>query len=133
DASRLRSTFKAAEAWLQSLRSEAQAASALTRLIERVELKPECLQVAINLPMPSGEGREAATPNQLALARFVPIRMKRRGVEMRPTGRGADMIIIDDPLKPDEALSEVQRNAVNDWYDHTLYSRQNSKQDCVII
>ena len=49
------------------------------------------------------------------------------------TGRGADLIIIDDPLKPDEALSETQRNAVNDWYDHTLYSRQNSKQDCVII
>jgi len=49
------------------------------------------------------------------------------------TGRGADLIIIDDPLKPDEALSETQRNAVNDWYDHTLYSRQNSKQDCVIV
>jgi hypothetical protein len=49
------------------------------------------------------------------------------------TGRGADLIIIDDPLKPDEALSETQRNSVNGWYDHTLYSRQNSKQDCVII
>ena len=83
DASRLPSTFKAAEALRQSLRSEAEAASALTRLIERVELKQEGLQVSINLPMPAGEGREAATPNQLALARFVPLRIKRRGVEMR--------------------------------------------------
>ena len=50
------------------------------------------------------------------------------------TGRGADLIIIDDPLKPDEALSETQRNAVNDWYDHTLYSRMNDKQTgCIII
>jgi len=50
------------------------------------------------------------------------------------TGRGANLIIIDDPLKPDEALSETQRNAVNDWYDHTLYSRMNDKQrDCIII
>lgn len=50
------------------------------------------------------------------------------------TGRGADLIVIDDPLKPDEALSETQRNAVNDWYDHTLYSRQNDKQTgCIII
>jgi len=50
------------------------------------------------------------------------------------TGRGADFIIIDDPLKPDEALSETQRKAVNDWYNHTLYSRLNDKQKgCIII
>jgi predicted phage terminase large subunit-like protein len=49
------------------------------------------------------------------------------------TGRGADLIIIDDPLKPDEALSETQRNAVNEWYDHTLYSRLNDKRQGVII
>lgn len=50
------------------------------------------------------------------------------------TGRGADMIIIDDPLKPDEALSEPRRKAVNEWYDHTLLSRLNDKQrGCIII
>lgn len=49
------------------------------------------------------------------------------------TGRGADFIIIDDPLKPDEALSETQRKAVNEWYDHTLYSRLNDKQTGRII
>ncbi len=50
------------------------------------------------------------------------------------TGRGADLIIIDDPLKPDEALSETQRNAVNEWFDHTLYSRLNDKRTgCIII
>jgi hypothetical protein len=49
------------------------------------------------------------------------------------TGRGADFIIIDDPLKPDEALSETQRKAVNEWYDHTLYSRMNDKRTGSII
>ncbi len=50
------------------------------------------------------------------------------------TGRGADIIIIDDPLKPDEALSETQRTAVNNWFDHTLYSRLNDKRTgCIII
>src|SRR5271154_1658583 len=50
------------------------------------------------------------------------------------TGRGADFIIIDDPLKPDEALSDSQRKAVNEWFDHTLYSRLNNKQTgCIII
>jgi predicted phage terminase large subunit-like protein len=50
------------------------------------------------------------------------------------TGRGADLIIIDDPLKPDEALSEARRTAVNDWYDNTLLSRLNDKaRGCIII
>src|SRR6516162_6350370 len=44
------------------------------------------------------------------------------------TGRGADMIIIDDPLKPEEALSQAQRQAANEWFDHTLYSRLNDKR-----
>ena len=49
------------------------------------------------------------------------------------TGRGADYIIIDDALKPDEALSETQRKSVNEWYDHTLYSRLNDKRNGRII
>ena len=50
------------------------------------------------------------------------------------TGRGADFIIVDDPLKPDEALSDSQRKAVNDWFDHSLYSRLNNKKDgCIIL
>jgi hypothetical protein len=49
------------------------------------------------------------------------------------TGRGADLIVIDDPLKPDEALSETQRKAVNDWYDNTLLSRLNDKANGRIV
>src|SRR5262249_43730013 len=49
------------------------------------------------------------------------------------TGRGADIIIIDDPLKPDEALSQAQRQAANEWYDHTLYSRLNDKVSGAIV
>ncbi|MGD1211275.1 MAG: phage terminase large subunit [Candidatus Acidiferrales bacterium] len=49
------------------------------------------------------------------------------------TGRGADYIIIDDPLKPEEALSETQRKAANEWFDHTLYSRLNDKRTGRIV
>jgi predicted phage terminase large subunit-like protein len=49
------------------------------------------------------------------------------------TGRGADVIIIDDPTKPDEAMSEVQRQHANEWFDHTLYSRLNDKTTGAII
>lgn len=50
------------------------------------------------------------------------------------TGRGADLIILDDPLKPEDALSEPRRKAVNEWYDGTLLSRLNDKvKGCIAI
>jgi predicted phage terminase large subunit-like protein len=49
------------------------------------------------------------------------------------TGRGADIIILDDIMKPEDALSETRRRAANDWYFNTLLSRLNSKEHGVII
>jgi len=49
------------------------------------------------------------------------------------TGRGADIILIDDPLKPEDALSEVLRRAANEWFVHTLYSRLNDKRRGAIV
>ena len=49
------------------------------------------------------------------------------------TGRGADIIILDDVMKPEDALSEARRKTGNDWYRTSLLSRLNSKEDGVII
>ncbi len=49
------------------------------------------------------------------------------------TGRGADVILIDDPLKPIDAMSQSRRAAANDWFDSTLYSRLNDKQKGAIV
>jgi len=49
------------------------------------------------------------------------------------TGRGGNFIIIDDPMKPDQAESEAERQSVNQWYDNTLYSRLDNKAEDVII
>ena len=49
------------------------------------------------------------------------------------TGRGGDLIIIDDPHKPDEAQSDVRRAAVLDWYASTLLSRCNDPVNTPII
>ncbi len=50
------------------------------------------------------------------------------------TGRGGDMIILDDPLKADEAYSDVQRRTGNSWYDQALLSRLNNREiGCIII
>lgn len=49
------------------------------------------------------------------------------------TGRGGDIIIIDDPIKPDEAQSDTTRDNVNEWYRTTLASRLNDKRTGAII
>lgn len=49
------------------------------------------------------------------------------------TGRGGDIVIIDDPVKPDEALSDAQRQGANDWFDNTLYTRLNDKRTGAIV
>ena len=35
------------------------------------------------------------------------------------TGFGADIIIVDDPMKPSEALSEAERGTTNNWVQHS--------------
>jgi predicted phage terminase large subunit-like protein len=49
------------------------------------------------------------------------------------TGRGADAILIDDPLKPEEAMSKAARERANAWFDNTLYSRLNDKARGAIV
>lgn len=49
------------------------------------------------------------------------------------TGRGGDIVIIDDPHKPEDMGSQVRRVAVLDWYRSTLLSRLNDPQTSPII
>ena len=49
------------------------------------------------------------------------------------TGRGGNFLIIDDPIKPADAMSVLRREFVKQWFDITVYSRLDSKKDDVII
>jgi predicted phage terminase large subunit-like protein len=49
------------------------------------------------------------------------------------TGRGADLIIVDDPLNASEAFSEPARRKVIDWYVGALVSRLNNKGKGAIV
>jgi len=49
------------------------------------------------------------------------------------TGRGGDIIIIDDPIKPADAMSETVRTNVNEWFDRTVHSRLNRQVNGAII
>jgi predicted phage terminase large subunit-like protein len=49
------------------------------------------------------------------------------------TGRGGDVIVIDDPMKPQDAASESARDNTNPWYGNTLLSRLDNKRTGAII
>jgi hypothetical protein len=49
------------------------------------------------------------------------------------TGFGGDIFIVDDPQKPIDAQSELQRNRQNNWFSDTLVSRLDSQETGVII
>jgi predicted phage terminase large subunit-like protein len=80
--------------------------------------------------------RARLAPHRQAVQEFITTRQGYRLATSTGgvlTGRGADIILIDDPLKPEEALSDAQRKAANEWFDHTLYSRQNDKRHGAIV
>jgi predicted phage terminase large subunit-like protein len=49
------------------------------------------------------------------------------------TGRGGDVIMLDDPLKPIDALSESKRERVNNAFANTIVSRLDDKRNGAII
>ena len=55
------------------------------------------------------------------------------GVGGAVLGKGADIIIIDDPIKALAAFSKAERRRVSEFYDGTLSTRLNSKLDGAIV
>jgi hypothetical protein len=49
------------------------------------------------------------------------------------TGRGGDIIIIDDPIKPQDAQSKSVRDKIIQWYENTLLSRLDDKVRGAIV
>ena len=87
----------------------------------------------------SGWYREAFPQMHLAAARGRELRTTRfgscfaSGVGGAILGRGADVIIVDDPIKSIDAHSKAVRERVNAFYDNTLLTRLNSKTEGAIV
>ena len=83
--------------------------------------------------------RRAFPRMQIARSLEAEVRTTRRGfrkatsVGAALTGFGGDCFIIDDPQKPVDALSDTQRETLNQWFSNTLVSRLDSKEKGVII
>jgi hypothetical protein len=68
------------------------------------------------------------------------VRDDRAGLPARHLGRRhahrarRNLIVIDDPMKLNEAMSDVRRKVVKEWYDMTLVSRLDQKtEDAIVI
>ena len=77
------STLATTAAWSTRLRSEAEASTALNSLLARAELHPEGIRLSIRLPLPTLGKLKASTATHLSLTRQIPLRVRRRGIEMR--------------------------------------------------
>lgn len=55
------------------------------------------------------------------------------GVGGSVLGRGADLIVVDDPMKAEAALHDAERRRVNNFYDNTLSTRLNNKTQGAIL
>ncbi len=50
------------------------------------------------------------------------------------TGRGGDLIVVDDPIKNEqEAMSELRRKRIIDWFNSTLYTRCEPNATIVVL
>jgi hypothetical protein len=54
-------------------------------------------------------------------------------IEGTLTGRGGNFVIIDDPMKPQDAYSEAARESTKQWYGNTLLSRLDDKVNDAIV
>jgi site-specific DNA recombinase len=91
--------FQAAEDWAHQMAGD-KSVQSMSRLVDRVDLKADGFQVAIQLPLGTGH---------LKLTRFVPMQMRRRGVELK-------MIFGGKPNKADPVLLKAVARGYR-WFE----------------
>jgi site-specific DNA recombinase len=100
--------------------SEMQRSAALVELVEKAMLTDEGIRVGVDLPVPCKEPNSAPVRKALHLVRFLPLKAKRRGVEMRLIINGSDQ-----PRKPDPALLKAFARA-RGWFEDLSSGRVRS-------
>jgi site-specific DNA recombinase len=117
----------AALEWVSSLllclQNDSDAVACLTELIDRVELRGDGVALTVKIPIPCSPAG-VSTSRILPLTRFVPLVMKRRGVENRIIIAGGD----DLPRNVDQALLKaIARSRA--WFDELSSGRVRSLAD----
>jgi len=99
-------------------------ASETIRKIARVMSSPRYRAI-----FPQTSAQCAATRISLAHGGSISVGI----VGQQISGRGADIIIIDDPISPSRAQDDEQRKAVNTWFDSEVQQRLNNRSLGAIV
>jgi site-specific DNA recombinase len=118
DADNLEQILAIAADWHKRLSTEGEALGTLGELIKQVQLTQSGLRVTINLPLVRVG---AAAGGIVALSHFVPMRMKRRGVELRLILDGHN----DQPPQVDATLLKALARA-RSWFGEVASGRVTS-------
>jgi site-specific DNA recombinase len=112
--------FTLVDEWRERLLAERERSTALVELVEKAVLTDEGIRLGLKLPVPGGGPGSAPLRKVLQLFRFVPLKVKRRGVEMRLIINGGD-----EPRKPDPALLKAFARA-RGWFEELASGRVRS-------
>jgi site-specific DNA recombinase len=116
----VRATLESTSALSHRLQNQTEAIACMAELVDRVELQDAGISVTLKLQVPCSRAG-VRTTSMLSLSRLVPLRMKRRGVEMRIVlGVGDDV-----PRKVDPALLKVVSRA-HVWFEELASGRVRS-------
>jgi site-specific DNA recombinase len=116
DSSRLAPLLKSAAAWSARLQFEQD--SALSALIERVDLDQDGMRLSLKLPLSNAERGAPDGASHLSIKRRVPIQIRRRGVELRLVINGAARA----SCKTDQSLLRAVARARR-WFDALVGGR----------
>ncbi|MFZ1122957.1 MAG: hypothetical protein WAN81_22250 [Candidatus Binataceae bacterium] len=112
----VRATIESTSALCRRLENEANTKACMVELIDRIELRDDGVRVTLKIRVPCSHAG-VQTSSILSLSRFVPFKIKRRGVETR--------IIIaagnEPPRKVDSALLKAVARA-RVWFDELASS-----------
>ena len=119
----MRATLESTSSLLRRLQTEGDSMACLTEVIDGVQLRDDGISVTLRIQVPCSRAG-VRTSSILNISRFVPLRMKRRGVETRIIiAAGGDL-----PRKVDPALLKaVARSRA--WFEEFASGRVNSLAD----
>jgi len=112
--------FTLVAVWRERLLAERERSTALVELVEKVVLTDEGIRLGLNIHVLRSGQDGAALRKVLQLVRFVPLKVKRRGVELRLIINGGD-----EPRKPDPALLKAFARA-RGWFEELSSGRVRS-------
>jgi site-specific DNA recombinase len=116
----IRATLDSSTVLCRRLQDEAEARTCMAEIIERIELCDDCIRMVLKLTVPCSQAG-VRTSSMVGVTRFVPLAMKRRGVETRIVFAAGN----EPPRTADPPLLKAVARA-RVWFDELASGRVRS-------